>query len=131
MLVADDYPFGWLAEKYERFLAAFEDAWMGHGAGQVRRNPSLASEPRYCEWFASFTRLAANPWMARRMAELDADIDVSSVLTGIRVPALVLCRAEDAWLSPGHSRSRPARLRMHGSSSCPAPATARGRATAA
>jgi hypothetical protein len=26
MLVADDYPFGWLAEKYERFLAAFEDA---------------------------------------------------------------------------------------------------------
>jgi hypothetical protein len=41
MLVADDYPFGWLAEKYERFLAAFEDAWMG-----ARRGPGTAqSQP--------------------------------------------------------------------------------------
>jgi DNA-binding SARP family transcriptional activator/pimeloyl-ACP methyl ester carboxylesterase len=104
MLVADDYPWGWLPEQYERFLAAFDEAWLGDGTGQVRRNPGLADDPRYCDWFARYMRLAANPWMSKRVAELNRELDVRSVLGAIRAPALVICRIEDVWLVPENSR---------------------------
>jgi DNA-binding SARP family transcriptional activator/pimeloyl-ACP methyl ester carboxylesterase len=104
MLVADDYPWGWPPERYERFLAAFDEAWLGDGTGQVRRNPGLADDPRYCDWFAHYMRLGANPWMSKRVAELNRDLDVRSVLGEIRAPALVICRTEDVWLPAGNSR---------------------------
>jgi pimeloyl-ACP methyl ester carboxylesterase len=104
MLRAPDYPCGVSPEWNERFLAAFEDAWLGDGAGLVRRNPGLAANPRYRDWFQRYVRLAASPWMARRMAELNAAIDVRELLGRIRAPALVICRTGDAWLSARNSR---------------------------
>jgi DNA-binding SARP family transcriptional activator/pimeloyl-ACP methyl ester carboxylesterase len=103
LLRTDDYPWGWPAADYERFLAAFEEAWLS-GTGIERRNPGLADNPRYREWFARYVRLAASPWMSRRLAELNAEIDVRPLLAGIRAPTLVICRTEDAWLSPENSR---------------------------
>jgi pimeloyl-ACP methyl ester carboxylesterase len=104
MLKADDYPWGCPPEHYERFLAAFDEAYLGDGAGQARRNPGLADDPRYRDWFARYMRLAANPWMSKRLAELNRDLDVRSVLGQIRAPTLVICRSEDVWLSAGNSR---------------------------
>jgi pimeloyl-ACP methyl ester carboxylesterase len=49
-------------------------------------------------------RLAANPWMSKRVAELNRELDVRSVLGAIRAPALVICRTEDVWLVPENSR---------------------------
>jgi pimeloyl-ACP methyl ester carboxylesterase len=49
-------------------------------------------------------RLGANPWMSKRVAELNRDLDVRSVLGEIRAPALVICRTEDVWLPAGNSR---------------------------
>lgn len=103
MLCDVDYPWGWTEENYQLFLAAFEQAWLGDGDGQVRRNPSLAENPRYRDWFARYVRLSANPWMARRLAELNAQLDVRDVLGAIDTPCLVICRTEDAWLDPANS----------------------------
>jgi DNA-binding SARP family transcriptional activator/pimeloyl-ACP methyl ester carboxylesterase len=103
MLCSADYGHGWPAEKYADFLAGFEEAWLGNGSGIVRRNPGLADNPRYRDWFARYVRLAANPWMARRLYEMNADLDVRDLLGSIEAPALVICRTDDAWLGPENS----------------------------
>jgi DNA-binding SARP family transcriptional activator/pimeloyl-ACP methyl ester carboxylesterase len=104
MLVDRDYPCGWTRERYAQLLDGFEQAWLGDGAGLVRRNPGLAANPRYRDWFARYVRLGASPWMARRLTEMNRDLDVRSVLGRIRAPTLVICRTDDAWLSPQNSR---------------------------
>ena len=104
MLLAEDYPWGWTPEMYERLLGGFEQAWLGNGDGLVRRNPGLAGNPRYRDWFARYVRLGASPWMARRLTEMNAGLDVRAVLERIRAPTLVICRTEDAWLSADNSR---------------------------
>jgi pimeloyl-ACP methyl ester carboxylesterase/DNA-binding SARP family transcriptional activator len=103
-LCADDYPWGWAPEVYAAFLERLDAAWLGNGDGLVRRNPGLADDPRYRDWFARYMRLAANPWMARRLAEMNARLDIRAVLPRISAPALIVCRTEDVWLSPGNSR---------------------------
>jgi DNA-binding SARP family transcriptional activator/pimeloyl-ACP methyl ester carboxylesterase len=104
MLNGDGYSCGWEPERYSRFLDGLDEAWMGNGDRLVRRNPGLADNPGYRDWFARYVRLAANPWMARRLAEMNADLDVRDALGGIRAPTLVICRTEDVWLSPDNSR---------------------------
>jgi pimeloyl-ACP methyl ester carboxylesterase/DNA-binding SARP family transcriptional activator len=104
MLAAADYPWGWPPERYARLLDGFEQAWLGNGDGLVRRNPGLADNPRYRDWFARYVRLGASPWMARRLSELNATLDVRDALARIRAPTLVICRRDDVWLSPENSR---------------------------
>ena len=96
MLVDDRYPWGWTPARYAGLLGAFEQAWMGNGDGLVRRNPGLADNPRYRDWFARYVRLGANPWMARRLTEMNAELHVRAALERIRAPCLVICRTEDA-----------------------------------
>ncbi|MGH9247309.1 MAG: alpha/beta fold hydrolase [Acidimicrobiales bacterium] len=103
VLSTDDYPWGLPADRYERFLSSFEEAWLRQD-GIERRNPGLADNPRYKDWFARYMRLAASPWMARRLAELNAAIDIRALLPRVEAPCLVICRTEDAWLSPQNSR---------------------------
>jgi DNA-binding SARP family transcriptional activator/pimeloyl-ACP methyl ester carboxylesterase len=104
LLRCDDYPCGWPAERYEQLLTAFEAAWLSDGSGQMRRNPGLADNPRYRDWFARYIRLGANPWMARRLTEMNAELDVRDLLGKITTPTLVICRTDDVWLSPENSR---------------------------
>ena len=76
----------------------------GDAAGLPRRNPGLASNPRYRDWFARYVRLAANPWMCRRLADMNAGIDIRPMLDTITAPSLVTCTIDDVWLSPDNSR---------------------------
>jgi len=99
-----DYPWGLQPEHYARLLDGLDEAWMGNGDRLVRRNPGLAGNPGYRDWFARYMRLASNPWMARRLAEMNADLDVRAALPEIRAPTLVICRTDDVWLSPQNSR---------------------------
>lgn len=103
MLRCDDYPCGWAPERYEQLLEAFEEAWLGDGSGLVRRDPGLADNPRYRDWFARYVRLGASPWMARRLTEMNRELDVRDLLAQISAPTLVICRRDDVWLSPENS----------------------------
>jgi DNA-binding SARP family transcriptional activator/pimeloyl-ACP methyl ester carboxylesterase len=104
MLSDETYPCGWTGDLYANLLDGLDEAWLGNGDGLVRRNPGLAANPRYRDWFARYVRLAANPWMARRLAEMNAELDVRDQLAAIRAPTLVIARTDDAWLSPDNSR---------------------------
>jgi pimeloyl-ACP methyl ester carboxylesterase len=60
--------------------------------------------PRYHDWFGRYIRLAANPFMARRLAEMNAGIDIRALLGRIQTPSLVVVRTEDLWLSADNGR---------------------------
>ena len=104
MLRTEDYPWGWPVDRYERFLERFEEVWLNPEDGVGRRNPGLAENSRYKVWFGRYLRLAASPWMARRLAELNAEIDFRPLLADIQAPCLVTCTTEDVWFSPENSR---------------------------
>jgi pimeloyl-ACP methyl ester carboxylesterase len=103
LINTEDYPWGWTAEQHERFLAAFEQAWLTGGRPE-RRNPGLAGDPRYRDWFARYVRLAASPFTARQLAEANARADVRELLPGLRTPTLVMVRTDDVWLRAENSR---------------------------
>jgi pimeloyl-ACP methyl ester carboxylesterase/DNA-binding SARP family transcriptional activator len=103
-LCSDDYPWGLQADLYERFLASFEEIWLDESDRIALRNPGLADNPRYRDWFARYVRLAASPFMARRLAEMNASIDVTALLATILCPSLIITRTDDAWMSPDNSR---------------------------
>ena len=106
----DDYPWGWTSEQHAAFLAAFEQAWLTGGRPE-RRNPGLAADPRYRDWFARYVRLAASPFTARQLAEANARADVRHMLPDLRTPCLVMVRREDVWLRAENSRYLAAHIR--------------------
>jgi class 3 adenylate cyclase len=66
--------------------------------------PSMAEDPALAAWFARLQRLAASPSEARVLLNAAADLDVRDTLPRIRVPTLVMHRAQDNAWDPRHSR---------------------------
>ena len=102
LLRSEDYPWGWSLRFFDAFARGLEEVWVS-GAGLERVNPSVAEHPRYRGWFVRQRRLAASPGVARRLLELDAQIDIRSLLSEIRVPTLILTRTADAFVRPENS----------------------------
>jgi class 3 adenylate cyclase len=75
-------------------LELVEKHW-GEGETAYIFAPSVADQPNVKEWFGSAERYAAPPGVVRKLIEMDASVDVRSVLPAIRVPTLVLHRAGD------------------------------------
>jgi DNA-binding SARP family transcriptional activator/pimeloyl-ACP methyl ester carboxylesterase len=102
-LRTEGYAHGWSPRFHQAFLNSFEDAW-ARGTGVQHVNPTVAGQPRYRNWFARQLRLGVNPGMARRLAELNREIDIRAVLPQIEAPTLVLTRSEDPWIRAENSR---------------------------
>ena len=58
---------------------------MADGRHPEQRNPGLADNPRYRDWFARYVRLAASPFTARSSPR-NARADVRDLLPDVRVP---------------------------------------------
>lgn len=56
--------------------------------------PSVAGDPDFLRWHADYLRFAASPGAAAEFFRMLRDTDVSDVLPTIRVPTLVIYRAE-------------------------------------
>jgi hypothetical protein len=80
--------------------------------GRVQiEQPTIATTRATANWFARFVRFAANPWMARRLTEMNAELDVRNALGAIRARCLVICRTDDVLLSPDNSRCLAAHIK--------------------
>ena len=94
---APDYPWAPSREQQEAFFREIVDNW-GGPVGVVDRAPSVAHDPVFRDWWASFLRMGASPSAAIALTRMNAEIDVRHILPTIRVPTLVLHRTGDRTL---------------------------------
>ncbi len=99
----DEYPWGPTAEEREQFFEVMRQQW-GGPVGIDERAPSLAHDPKFRDWWATYLRMGASPGAAVALTKMNAEIDVRSVLGSIRVPSLVIHRTDDQCLKVEEGR---------------------------
>jgi pimeloyl-ACP methyl ester carboxylesterase/DNA-binding CsgD family transcriptional regulator len=93
-LRTDDYPWGPSLEDRQRFYDFIISNWGGI-VDLADLAPSVARDPEFCEWFASYLRRSASPGAALALAQMNAHIDLRPVLPSIHVPTLIIHRTGD------------------------------------
>jgi pimeloyl-ACP methyl ester carboxylesterase/DNA-binding winged helix-turn-helix (wHTH) protein len=99
----EEYPWGPTMEEREHFFEVMRDQW-GGPVGIDERAPSLADDPQFRDWWATYLRMGASPGAAVALTQMNAEIDVRNVLASIRVPSLVIHRREDQCLKVEEGR---------------------------
>ena len=82
----------------------------GQPVGLEERAPSVAGDPQFREWWATYLRMGASPGAAVALTQMNAEIDVRNVLPSIRVPTLVIHRKGDECLKVEEGRYVAARI---------------------
>jgi pimeloyl-ACP methyl ester carboxylesterase/class 3 adenylate cyclase len=98
-----DYPWGPTAEQRQHFIDEIRANW-GKPVGVEDRAPSMAADPAFRDWWATYLRMGASPGAAVALTQMNAEIDVRQVLPTIRVPTLVLHRTADRCLTVEEGR---------------------------
>jgi class 3 adenylate cyclase len=102
-LKADDYPFGGPPEGVDAAVDEVE-AGAGHGMMFDLFAPSLGREDHVRRAWARYERQAASPGMMKAVVRMMYESDVRSVLPAIRVPTLVIQRADAGRFGPAFGR---------------------------
>jgi pimeloyl-ACP methyl ester carboxylesterase/DNA-binding winged helix-turn-helix (wHTH) protein len=102
-LLDDEYPWGPTIEEREHFFDEIRQHW-GGPVGLEERAPSVADDPQFREWWATYLRMGASPGAALALTQMNAEIDVRQVLPTIRVPTLVIHRSGDQCLKVEEGR---------------------------
>ena len=103
------YPWGPTAEQRQHFLQEIRANW-GKPVGIDERAPSMAADPVFREWWATYLRMGASPGAALALTQMNAEIDVRHVLPSIRVPTLVIHRSGDLCLTVEEGRYVASRI---------------------
>jgi class 3 adenylate cyclase len=92
--------FTWVLppERMQAFIEQMEESW-GTGVSLPAFAPSKVSDERFKRWWSRFERLGASPSAVIALMQMNSEIDVRHVLPAIRVPTLVLHRADDSRVS--------------------------------
>jgi pimeloyl-ACP methyl ester carboxylesterase len=104
-----EYPWGPTEEEHERFLREIREHWGGPIGIEVRA-PTLASDPRFREWWAAYLRVGASPGAAVALTKMNSEIDVRALLPLVRVPAVVIHRQGDRCLKVEEGRFIASRI---------------------
>jgi pimeloyl-ACP methyl ester carboxylesterase/DNA-binding winged helix-turn-helix (wHTH) protein len=105
----DNYPWGTTREERDRFCQSIIDHW-GGPVGLEERAPSRVADPAFREWWASYLRMGASPGAAVALTQMNAEIDIRSVLPSIRVPTLVIHRTGDRLMRVEEGRYLASRI---------------------
>jgi pimeloyl-ACP methyl ester carboxylesterase/DNA-binding CsgD family transcriptional regulator len=89
-----DYPWAPSMEDRLQFYDFIVEKWGGVVDVQTLA-PSVAHDPEFCEWFATYLRRSASPGAALAIAQMNTHIDTRHILPTIRVPTLVIHRTGD------------------------------------
>jgi pimeloyl-ACP methyl ester carboxylesterase len=98
-----DYPWAPTTEHRQQFFEEMREQW-GGPVGLEERAPSVADDPDFRQWWATYLRMGASPGAALALTQMNAEIDVRQVLPSIRVPTLVIHRTEDQCLKVEEGR---------------------------
>jgi class 3 adenylate cyclase len=96
---------GWYPteEKLAGFYRYVEEKW-GTGESVWKYAPSLADDAGFKKIWARHERVGATPAAAKALMRMNQEIDISGVLSAIRVPTLVIHRTEDIAVSVEEGR---------------------------
>ncbi len=92
-----DYPWGPTPAEHDSYCKQISAQW-GGPVGIEARAPSLANDPEFRGWWATYLRMGASPGAAEALTRMNAEIDIRPILPTIRVPTLVIHRVEDKTL---------------------------------
>ncbi|HET9229668.1 MAG TPA: alpha/beta fold hydrolase, partial [Vitreimonas sp.] len=91
---SEDYPWAPTPEQRQAWIDYIVANW--HETPDLTEiAPSRAGDAVFADWFGRMARMAASPGSAKRLAELNTQIDVRGVLPAITVPTLVLHNIHD------------------------------------
>ncbi len=93
----DEYPWAPTTEQRQHFFDEIRAHW-GGPVGLEDRAPSVANDPGFRDWWATYLRMGASPGAALALTQMNAEIDVRPILPSIRVPTLVVHRKDDQCL---------------------------------
>ena len=93
----------WGGATVEDALDRLEREW-GDGGDLAAMAPSLAGDDAARRAWGRAQRLAATPTAARALLRMMLDIDVRPLLPAIRVPVVILHRADEVAVDVSHSR---------------------------
>ncbi|HMQ04507.1 MAG TPA: alpha/beta fold hydrolase [Pyrinomonadaceae bacterium] len=99
----EDYPWGVTMQDRDEFFELMRRDW-GKPVGIEERAPSLAEDPAFRDWWATYLRMGASPGAAVALTKMNAEIDVRNILPSIRVPTLVIHRKGDLCLKVEEGR---------------------------
>jgi pimeloyl-ACP methyl ester carboxylesterase/DNA-binding winged helix-turn-helix (wHTH) protein len=99
----EEYPWAPTTEQRQHFFQEMREQW-GGPVGLEERAPSVAQDPKFREWWATYLRMGASPGAALALTQMNAEIDVRQVLPLVRVPTLVIHRSEDRCLKVEEGR---------------------------
>jgi pimeloyl-ACP methyl ester carboxylesterase len=97
------YPWGPTEVEREHFLEEIEREW-GGPVGLEDRAPSLAGDPHFRQWWATYLRMSASPTAAVALTRMNSQADIRSILPNVTVPTLVLHRTGDRCLQVEEGR---------------------------
>jgi class 3 adenylate cyclase len=98
-----EYPWAPTSEQRQHFFEELKQHW-GGPVGLEERAPSVANDPEFRDWWATYLRMGASPGAALALTQMNAEIDVRQVLPSIRVPTLVIHRSGDLCLKVEEGR---------------------------
>lgn len=99
----DDYPLGIPAGILDAFIARAGAAW-GTGISADLFAPSVAADPAFRRSWARFERFAVSPAGMQTLLRRLFALDIRHLLPSVRVPALVLHRADDQAIRAANGR---------------------------
>jgi pimeloyl-ACP methyl ester carboxylesterase len=104
MAEAPDFPDGFPPERMRRLSARMREQW-GEPALLRLFAPSWDEDREAREWWARLLRNGASPAVVRSLEAMYEEIDVRPLLPLVKVPTLVLWRADDRMIPPVLSRT--------------------------
>ncbi|HEX2024899.1 MAG TPA: alpha/beta hydrolase, partial [Actinomycetota bacterium] len=106
---SEDYPWAPTQQQRQRWYESLERKWGGPAELETLA-PSVADDPRFARWWATYLRMGASPQAALQLGTTNTQIDVRDVLPTITVPTLVLHRTEDRDVNVEEARYIAARI---------------------
>ena len=95
---ADDYPWQWTEEEWERYLDGVRNRWGTRPFAEESLAlfaPSHAGDRRLADWWLRLQRVASSPGANFAQERIFRDMDIRGLLPVVSVPTLVLHRTGD------------------------------------
>ena len=91
---APDYPSGMNPTQVDARTEEVQSKW-GTSYGMASRCPSKVGDLRFEQWWGKFLRQSASPSAAAALSQMNAEVDIRTILPVISVPTLILHSRRD------------------------------------